>query len=56
VIIVQGDYGSRISLVPNNSRFAEHIGDADLVDLYSTLFAVHGPGFESGEDNSFRSI
>lgn len=55
-IIVQGDHGSRISLVPANSRFAEQLSDADLVDLYSVLFAVRGPGFERGYDNILRSI
>jgi hypothetical protein len=55
-IIVHGDHGSRIALVPANSRFAQLLSDADLVDLYSVLFAVRGPGFDSGYDNSFRSI
>ena len=26
------------------------------VDLYSVLFAVYGPGFDSGYDESFRSL
>jgi hypothetical protein len=55
-IIVHGDHGSRIALVPANSRFAQLLSDADVVDLYSVLFAVRGPGFDSGYDNSFRSI
>jgi len=55
-IIVHGDHGSRIALTDANRRTAELLSDTDLVDLYSVLFAVHGPGFESGYDKSFRSI
>jgi len=55
-IIVHGDHGSRISMVPENRRFADLLSDTDMVDLYSVLFAVRGPGIDSGFDDSLRSI
>ena len=55
-IIVHGDHGSRIALAAPNRLFGDLLSDADLVDLYSVLFAVRGPGFDSGYDTSLRSI
>lgn len=55
-IIVHGDHGSRIAKVPANGRFADRLSNSDLVDLFSVLFAVHGPGIESGYDNRLRSL
>ena len=55
-IIVHGDHGSRIALATTNRGPVANLRAADLVDLYSVLFAVRGPGFDSGYDNSFRSI
>jgi arylsulfatase A-like enzyme len=55
-IIVHGDHGSRITLTVSNRMYADLLTDDDLVDDYSTLFAVYGPGFDRGYDTSFRSI
>jgi hypothetical protein len=55
-IIIQGDHGSRIALAAPNRLYGDLLSDTDLVDLYSTLFAVHGPGFDSGYDTSLRSV
>jgi hypothetical protein len=55
-IIIHGDHGSRIALAASNRMYADLLTDADLVDTYSALFAVHGRRFDSGYDTSFRSI
>jgi hypothetical protein len=55
-IIVHGDHGSRIALAVSKNGTARAPSDVDLVDLHSVLFAVRGPGFESGYDHSLRSL
>ena len=55
-ILVHGDHGSRIALATTDRGTVDSLSDADLIDLYSVLYAVRGPGFESGYDESFRSI
>ena len=55
-IIVHGDHGSRITLAVPNRMYADLLTDDDLVDNYSTLFAVYGRGFDRGFDTSFRSV
>jgi hypothetical protein len=49
-IVVHGDHGSRIEIVPPNARFAETLRHDDYVDAFSTLFAVKAPGFAAGYD------
>lgn len=56
MIIIHGDHGSRIALAAANRQFDEILSDTDLIDLHSVLFAVRGPGFDSGYDTSFRSV
>jgi hypothetical protein len=56
MIIIHGDHGSRIALAAPNRLFGDLLSETDLVDLYSVLFAVRGPGFDSGYDTSLRSI
>ncbi len=55
-IILQGDHGSRISLLTPNRDSAERLSDADLVDNYSVLFAVRRPGSEPVYNVNPRSI
>lgn len=55
-IIIHGDHGSRIALAAPNRLYGDLLSDTDLVDLYSALFAVHGPGFDSGYDTNLRSV
>jgi len=50
VVLVHGDHGSRIEVVPPNARFADALGHDDYVDSFSTLFAVKAPGFAPGYD------
>ncbi|WP_282608346.1 hypothetical protein [Pelagibius sp. Alg239-R121] len=55
-ILLHGDHGSRITvnLPPDTPR--ARITDTDLVDSYSTLFAVRAPGLKAGVDRSRVSI
>jgi hypothetical protein len=50
VVVVHGDHGSRIEVVPPNARFADALRHDDYVDSFSTLFAVKAPGFTPGYD------
>jgi hypothetical protein len=50
VVVIHGDHGSRIEVVPPNVRFADALGRDDYVDSFSTLFAVKAPGFAPGYD------
>ncbi len=51
IVVIHGDHGSRITahepFVDNDGRFT----DQDVVDSYSTLFAVRAPGMEAGYDS-----
>jgi len=44
VIVVHGDHGSRLTLDWPTAAFRDSLSDADLVDGFSTLFAVKRPG------------
>ncbi len=48
VIIVHGDHGSRLSHWQPRYENREQLTAADLVDCYSTLFAMKGPGVVPG--------
>ncbi len=55
-IIVHGDHGSRIALHKPNIGSPALLSDTDIVDNYSTLFAVRMPGGAPGYDRPLRSI
>jgi hypothetical protein len=55
IIIVQGDHGSRISLVEPRSADA-HLSPADYLDSFSTLFAVRAPSLAPGYDRRIAPI
>ncbi len=59
-VVVQGDHGSRISLVDPAPENAHRLSAGDLVDNFSTLFAVRkpdlAPGVEEGTETGMRSI
>ncbi len=55
-IIVHGDHGSRIALRKTNIGSPALLSDADIVDNFSTLFAVRMPGPVPNHDRSLRSI
>jgi hypothetical protein len=56
IVILHGDHGSRISRLDPMVENVEHLSDADLLDSFSTLFAVRYPGLEAGYDETRRSI
>ena len=55
-IIVHGDHGSRIGLLEPNTQARYLLTKRDLLDHYSTLFAVKRPQEEPGYDKATRSI
>ena len=56
IIIVQGDHGSRISLVEPTTGANVEPSRADYADMYSTLFAVRSPSIEHGYDTRVTPI
>jgi hypothetical protein len=56
VIVVHGDHGSKIVEQEPYARFRDEISARDIVDSYSTLFAVKMPGLAAGAVADQRSI
>ena len=56
IIIVQGDHGSRISLVDPTTVAAVAPAASDYADMFSTLFAVRAPSIEHGYDTRVTPI
>jgi hypothetical protein len=56
IIIVQGDHGSRISLVDPTTVAAVAPAASDYADMFSTLFAVRAPAIEQGYDTRVTPI
>ena len=52
MIVLHGDHGSRISA----GRFSENLSSRDMIDNFSTLFAVRGPEIEPGFDPQKISV
>jgi hypothetical protein len=50
IVIVQGDHGSRITLVDPTTATRATQTDADYLDAFSTLFAVRSAAIEPGYD------
>ncbi len=55
-IIVHGDHGSRLSRLIPRLAVADLLTPADLIDVYSVLFAVRKPGLSKPADQRQRSI
>ena len=55
-IIIHGDHGSRIGLRDPVTGSQEALTDSDLIDAYSTLYAVKRPGVAAAYDPVPRSI
>jgi hypothetical protein len=51
LVVLHGDHGSRLEIVPPNARFADSLSPADYVDAFSTLFAVRAPDVAPGRDD-----
>ncbi|HEU4938838.1 MAG TPA: sulfatase-like hydrolase/transferase [Vicinamibacterales bacterium] len=56
IIIVQGDHGSRISLVDPTTVAKVEPSASDYADMFSTLFAVRSPSIEHGYDTRLTPI
>lgn len=56
VVIVHGDHGSRITGTPPLERYAAGLTRLDIVDSFSTSFAIRAPGKKPGYDASVRSV
>lgn len=56
IIIIHGDHGSRLPLMEPNSSRTEPLSTADMVDSFSSLFAVKAPGITPGYDLRRLSI
>lgn len=55
-IIVHGDHGSRITIRDPVFENADRLSPRDLIDAYSTLFAIRAPGIAAGYDTRMRSV
>lgn len=55
-VIIHGDHGSRLWLVPSRIQNAARVSDQDIIDGFSTLFAVRTPTLRPGYDRRMRSI
>jgi hypothetical protein len=55
-IIVLGDHGSRIALVNPVEGLADQLSDRDIIDHFSSLFAIKRPGKPASYDSGARSI
>ena len=57
VVIIHGDHGSRISInSPVNTDDLSAVSQQDLIDTFSTFFAVKAPGVSPGVDHRLWSI
>jgi hypothetical protein len=56
IVIVQGDHGSRITLVDPGTNVGTPPAPSDFVDSFSTIFAVRAEGIEPGYDLQTSSI
>ena len=51
-IVIHGDHGPRIS----SGQYVERLTERDMVDNYSTLYAIRAPGLEPGYDTRLVSV
>ena len=56
IVIVQGDHGSRISLVDPTTVAKASMTPSDYADMFSTMFAVRSPRIEAGYDPRMAPI
>ena len=55
-IIIHGDHGSRISLITPMDETADKVSRNDLIDSYSTFFALRHSEMAAGQDRRQQSI
>ena len=56
IIIIHGDHGSRMPLFGISNTRKDPLSDSDMVDLFSTHFAIKAPGMPAGYDTRLISI
>lgn len=56
VIVIHSDHGSRISGIYPLQKYVSLLSERDLIDNYSTLFAIRYPGVTKGYDSSLRTV
>ncbi len=56
IIILHGDHGSRIARHLVLDSQIDLVSDQDVIDSYSTLFAIRLPEVQPGYDRDLRSI
>jgi hypothetical protein len=58
IVVVNGDHGSRIPVhFPSSSTLTQGVlTDSDFSDTFSTLYAIHAPGVQSGYDDAPLSL
>lgn len=56
VVVIHSDHGSRINLVPPHLRHKEDLSAQDMMDSFSTLFAIKKPGLVAEYDRRQLSI
>jgi hypothetical protein len=56
IIVLQGDHGTRIVMNDLTPKYRDTLKEQDLVDAYSTLFAVKAPRIHGDYDSSPRPL
>ncbi len=56
LVIIHGDHGSMIGITETFSLNRDEVTDGDIIDNYSTLFAIRGPGLAAATSTEQRSI
>jgi hypothetical protein len=56
ILIVQGDHGSRITMVDPTTVANTDLSVSDYADAFSTMFAVRAPSIEAGSDDRMAPI
>ena len=55
-IVLHGDHGSRITILDPTLSHLDDLSDRDLIDGYSTLYAIKAPWLEPGYDLRMVSV
>ena len=56
VVLIHGDHGSRIGIRDPLASWTDRVSQRDILDFYSTLYAIRAPGVEPGIVNEIVSI
>jgi hypothetical protein len=56
VIIIHGDHGSRMSGIGAENQSSRNFDDSDMIPVFSTIFAVRGPGVIPGYSERHQAV